>query len=326
MNLNKTQKRIIELLLLKKTASKKELALEMNLSQAALTLASRTLLEEGYILSEGKKSNGKAGRSEELLSLNPDYGYFLGVDAKKSSITFSEMDFAGNLVSLKRFTLDCELLDYIAKEAMMKNILGMSVTYRKSLEPSQNEGLVMKLEQFNIPHISFVNNVEALANVYHFLHEEDKNFLLVKYGPGLGSCIYVNGEPIIRKNGTRSEIGHGYLSNGSKIEDVVAFDTLLGKDIDEQEGAVDLFDNKEKLSSALSVIALTLLDADALLALDKIIFAGLLLTKNEVKEHLIKIILRYNEEFDTQKISPYPDYENLNKIKAALQSYLDWLK
>ncbi|MCR4698419.1 MAG: ROK family transcriptional regulator [Bacilli bacterium] len=326
MNLNKTQKRIIELLLLKKTASKKELALEMNLSQAALTLASRTLLEEGYILSEGKKSNGKAGRSEELLSLNPDYGCFLGVDAKKSSLTLTEMNFAGELVMARQYVEDTDLLDHIAKEAMMKNVLGMSVTYRKRLEPSQHEGLVMKLEQFNIPHISFVNNVEALANVYHFLHEEDKNFLLVKYGPGLGSCIYVNGEPIIRKNGTRSEIGHGYLSNGSKIEDVVSFETLLGKDIDEKDGAFELFHDKEKLSSALSIIALTLLDADALLALDKIIFAGMLLTRNEVKEHLMKIILRYNEEFDTQKISPYPDYENLNRIKTTLQSYLDWLK
>lgn len=322
MDLNKTQKRIIELLFLKRSASKKELSREMNLSQAALTLSSKPLMEEGYLFSEGKKSSGRAGRSEELLSLNPSYGYFLGVDVKKTSITLTEMNFAGNLLLEEKFHDDHAIYQRLKEETDAKKVLGLGVTYRKNLFPFQYEGLISKLDNLPIPHIFFVNNVEALASSYHFLHQEEKNFLLIKYGPGLGSCIYVNGEPIKRQNGTRSEIGHAYLSNGSKLEDVVSFDTLLGKTVEEAEGAEELFQNKEKLSIALSTIALSLLDADALLALDQIVFAGVLLSKQEVIGRILQLILQYNPEFNINKISVYPDYAVNNSKKATLHSFI----
>lgn len=325
MNLNKTQKRIIELLFLKKTASKKELANEMSLSQAALTLSSKPLVEEGFILVEGKKTNGRAGRNEELLSLNPNYGCFLGVDAKTTSITVTEMDFAGNLILDAKLFNDQEVLSCVEKECKKKNILGLNVTYRKNLSPDQHQTLIQKLNTLSIPQIHFINNVDALANVYYFLHQEEKNFLLVKYGPGLGSCIYVNGKPIMGKNGARSEIGHAYLFNGKKLEDVISFSALLHKEVDEIEGAEALYQDKEKLSIALNSLSLCLLDSDALLALDRIIFAGVLLSKQSVVEQISENIKNYEKDFPLEKISLYPDYSLLTKKKASLQAFMDWL-
>ena len=52
------------------------------------------------------------------------------------------------------------------------------------------------------------------------------------------------------KNGARSEIGHAYLFNGKKLEDVISFSALLHKEVDEIEGAEALYQDKEKLSIA----------------------------------------------------------------------------
>ncbi len=325
MNLNKTQKRIISLLFLNKAASKKQLALQMNLSQAALTLSSKPLADKGILSLEGKKATGKVGRNEELLSLNKDYGYFLGVDAKPTSFTLTEMDLSGNLLLEEKFFTDNELFSRIKKIVDEKNILGVCVTYRKQLSSLQQQKLFDLLLPLKIPNISFVNNVSALANIYSFLHEEEPNFLLIKYGPGLGSCIYANGSPIMEKNGSRSEIGHAYLTNGKRLEDIVSFRTLLGKDVDESEGAEILFEKKDKLDTAIKNIALCLVDADALLALNRIVFAGILLSNQTVNKQILSEIKKYEKDFPVEKILTYPNYSLINKKKSCLQALLNWI-
>ncbi|MCR5490889.1 MAG: hypothetical protein K6F32_02035 [Bacilli bacterium] len=311
------------MLLKKGAASKKELSFEMGLSQAALTISARPLIENGVIQIEGKKGNGKAGRKEEMLSLNPNYGYYLGCDIKETSITVSTMDFAGHLTFEKKCRTGDEAILVI--ETLIKDgaPLGVGAIHRKSKASEKASEFIARLSALPIPAPRKVNNVESLAAIYRFYHEEATNFLLIKYGPGVGSCIYANGAPILRSNGVKSEIGHAFLSDGRRLEDAVSFSSLLHEDIEEREGAELIYRDEKLLNAALQGLALAIVDADALLALDKIVFAGILLSKEDIKEKIGKMVLAYDPSFDVSKISIYPDYEEKNREKACLEVMLE---
>lgn len=323
MNFNKSQNKIIRLLLRKGSASKKELSFALSLTAPALSIFTKPMIEEGLIVSTGKKGNGKAGRKEELLSLNPDYGYFLGCDFKARYAIVSKMDLSGKLLYESRYYDIEEAYKYIKSEIEAKKPLGIAFIHRKRELRLDARDLKARVSNLYEGSCSSANNVETLGRIYHFYHEDEPNFLLIKYGPGLGSCIYVNNAPIVRKNGTQSEIGHAFLMDGTTLEERVSFSTLLGKDIEEKEGAPLIYQDKEVLSKVIESISLALIDADALLALDKIIFAGILLSKEDVKEMVKTQTLAYNHYFPTDKISVYPDYERINASKACLEAFFN---
>ncbi len=293
----------------------------MGLTAPALSIFTKPMIEEGLIVIEGKKGNGKAGRKEEMLSLSPNYGYFLGCDFKPRYVIVTKMDLSGTLLFEKRYVDLDGAYNCLKAEIEKKRPLGIAFIHRKSVLRNDALELKLKLSELYDEVYSSANNVETLGNIYHYYHEDEPNFLLIKYGPGLGSCIYVNNAPIVRKNGVLSEIGHAFLMDGTTLEDRVSFSTLLNKEIEEKEGAPLVYQDKEMLSKVIESISLALMDADALLALDKIIFAGILLSKSDVLEMIRKQILSYDPSFQTDKISIYPDYERLNSSKACLEAF-----
>ena len=258
-----------------------------------------------------------------MLRLNPDYGYFLGCVIKESSITFSTMDFSGHLTYERKCQPPDEALGVIA--ALIKDTppLSCSAIYRKNKPSAKATAFIEKLEGLPIPHPFRANNVETLARVYHFYHESEANFVLVKYGPGVGSSIYVNGAPILRKNGTQSEIGHTLLPNGKTLEAEIAFSSLLYEGIEEKEGAELICKDKAMLEKAEECLASALVNSDALLAFDRIIFAGILLSKHSVIEEIKEKIKANDSDFDLSKIAEYPHYDELNSKIACLLAFLN---
>lgn len=317
---NKSQNRILTALLQKGEASKKELSFEMGLTPAALSIFARPLIENGLIRIEGKKGSGKAGRKEEMLRLNGDYGYFLGCDVKQRSITITTMDFAGNLDFERKCQSIDEASDIINAIVAKQMPLSVAITHRKSRRDARIDELLSHIAL--IPPPILANNVETLAEIYSFKHPEQSNFLLVKYGPGVGSAIYVNGAPILRKNGTQSEIGHAFLHDGHRLEEDISFSALLNKEIEEREGAEIIYGHRAMLDKAEGELALALVNADALLALDKIVFAGILLSKDDVRKEIASLINELDPSFDIAKIEPYPDYDETNRAKACLLAFL----
>src|SRR3712207_8277408 len=53
----------------------------------------------GYVIEYGKLETGE-GRRPNLYGLNPDSGYFIGVDIKQKSLNIGLMNFRGDLVDL----------------------------------------------------------------------------------------------------------------------------------------------------------------------------------------------------------------------------------
>lgn len=320
MNLTTTQKKLIKIIFVNGSSSRSLLANDLSLTNAALTLSLKPLLEENIILEE-KSLETKVGRKQVNLTLNPEYGYFFGIDVRKHNIYYSMMNFKGEIVSYSSNKI-ISLKDFVSP--FLDKILGTGITLRGQISedilnkkyPSLEEEL--KLVKGNK---YIFNNVDALADIYSLYHNEDKNFLLVKYGPGVGSSIYVHGKSL----GNKSELGHTYY-NDKTVEENISYLTLLGKELEENEGNELILNDEFKLNKVLHILSFSLCNADSLLSLQKIILSGALLSNEEVKEKLNKELKKIESDFDTSKICIYPNYNEINIKKSSLGAFNEIFK
>lgn len=317
MELTKTQKTIIRILLAEKSSNRSGLAEKLSLTNAALTLALKTLLSEGMITEKRENNSQKVGRKVLNIALNPDYGSFLSVDIKKNHSYFYEVDFSGNIKE-KVDDRNVSFHDFLSSRK--KNILGIGVVVRGDASLStlkkRHPDLIKELDESNIPYFIF-NNVDCLADIYFLSNHSDKNFLLLKYGPGVGSSLYVNGKPL----GAASELGHTYY-NGKMVESVISYSSLLGEEMDEKDATNLIQKDEDKLNAILEALSFVVCNADALLSFQKIILSGELLSLKEIEDGLKGKILSLNPDFDVNKISDYPDYKDKNEIKGALGAFI----
>ena len=321
MKLNLTQNRIIRLLFLKGSLSRKSLASALSLSKAALTFATKELLEEGLLVSVGEKeSEGKVGRREEMLELNPEYGHLLGLDIRLHNFYFSLTDFQGanpTFLVAKTEKEATRILESVRKKGP---IIAFSILMRG--EASQERlserfpSLAKALAELPCP-ISIQNNVAALARIYAFYHEENQNFLLVKYGPGLGSAIYVNGSLL----GSASELGHAYVGN-KPLEEQISFAVLLGEELEEKEGAERLLNDESLLTEAMGKLSYGLYNATELLHLEKIVLSGALLSHKQPRELLLQKLQSIEGGSLLPEIIKYPSYASINEIKGSIAAFL----
>lgn len=313
-SLTDTQKTIIRILFVEKESSRSLLANKLSLTNAALTLTLKPLLEN-KIIKETKVESQKIGRKQLKLSLNKDYGYFLGIDIKKHHRNFYLMDMDGSSV------VHDDLNDVSLREKIkpyQDHILAIGVTVRGQATIDHFKKMYPDIYQdilyINRPYYIF-NNVDCLADIYHLYHMESKNFLLVKYGPGVGSSIYVNSKPM----GNLSEFGHMYFKNDT-IENTISYQAILHKDLEEIDATSLLLNSDENIKKILEVLSFGLINADALLSLQKIILSGALLSNENIKDKLIEELKKINPLFHIDKISLYPDYEIFNNKKSAINA------
>lgn len=320
INFTETQKSIIRILFVEKESSRSLLAKKLSLTNAALTLSMKPLLESKIVI-ESKIDQQRVGRKELKLKLNPNYGYFLGVDIRIHHVYFSLMDIAGNLIDFK---CDKDMSFYDFYSNVSGKILAIGVTNRgpiyKEAVAQRFPELSKEIDSLDLPKYLF-NNVDCLGNIYSLNHPDDKNFLLVKYGPGVGSSIYVFGKQLT----TLSELGHIFYKD-KRLEEVISYSAVLGKEVEEAEANELIYNDKEKVDYILHVIAFGLLNADALLSLQKIILSGYILSKESSKEKLNEEIKKLDKNFDISKLTLYPDYDETNKKKSSIGAFIKYFE
>lgn len=76
---------ILRLFAMKGNSSISDISKEMNLSVPTITKFIMELIEEGYVLDFGKQDTS-GGRKPNIYGLNPDAGFFIGVNIKKTLI------------------------------------------------------------------------------------------------------------------------------------------------------------------------------------------------------------------------------------------------
>lgn len=209
-----------------------ELAKELNLSIPTVTKLVNEMVEDG-ILNDYGKSDSKTGRKPSTYGLNPQSGYFLGIDIKRHHINIGVCNFNGEIVKqdfdipyteqnspLEELTEICNIakdfIDSIDKSKILNacvNIGGRvnpTTGYSYSLFNISETPLTEIIsEKLNIP-VCIENDTRSMTygeSIRGSINGE-KNILYVNLGWGLGLGMIINGELYEGKSGFAGELGH----------------------------------------------------------------------------------------------------------------------
>lgn len=232
------KKNILNYFVINGNATIQELAKVVALSVPTVTKAVGELLNMGYVNEYGKQETSE-GRHPVLYGLNPDSGYFVGVEIKDGMVNIGLANFRGDLIDIDEEhpcridnTMESmeELCDvvkgFIERSGVNKekliNVLfciggrvnsesGYShTTYNFTEEP-----LTTVLSNIlNYP-VAIENDSRAVAYAEYMngaVHGE-KNVLVINASMGLGLGIIIDGKLYNGRSGFAGEIGHMHLFN-----------------------------------------------------------------------------------------------------------------
>lgn len=206
---------------------------QLGISVPTITKLISELISEGFLQDEGKIGTS-GGRRPIIYGLNPDAGYFVGVDVARHHFHMAVCNFRGEVV---HFIQDIEFV-LEASEESFKNmcilireevtgigvhwdkILGVGVSLSGRVNPEKGYSLTYFVsedipltaaftKELGVP-VSIENDSRAMTyGEYMSLGKDnDKNFIFINLGWGLGMGMILDGHLYYGKSGFSGEIGH----------------------------------------------------------------------------------------------------------------------
>lgn len=210
-----------------------DLAKELVLSVPTVTKFISEMCEEGYINDYGKLETS-GGRYPSLYGLNPESGYFIGVDIKKFAINIGLINFKGDMVELKMnipFKSEntsealeelCKLILQFIKKVDIDNdkILNININVSGRVNPESG----YSFSQFNFEErplaevltekigfrVTIDNDTRAMTYGEYMKGcvKGEKDIIFVNVSWGLGIGIIIDGKIYTGKSGFSGEFGH----------------------------------------------------------------------------------------------------------------------
>ena len=210
-----------------------DLAKELDLSVPTVTKFISEMCEEGYINDYGKLETS-GGRYPSLYGLNPESGYFIGVDIKKFAINIGLINFKGDMVELKKnipFKSEntsealeelCKLILQFIKKVDIDNdkILNININVSGRVNPESG----YSFSQFNFEErpladvlserlgytVTIDNDTRAMTYGEYMQGcvKGEKDIIFVNVSWGLGIGIIIDGKIYKGKSGFSGEFGH----------------------------------------------------------------------------------------------------------------------
>ncbi|MPM36185.1 Protein mlc [bioreactor metagenome] len=210
-----------------------DLSREMDLSVPTITKLISEMCEDGYINDYGKLETS-GGRHPSLYGLNPESGYFVGVDIKHFAINIGLINFKGDMVELKmdipylfensKEGLDklCQLISnfILNAEVDADKILNINVNVSGRVNPESG----FSFSQFNFEErpladilsekigypVTIDNDTRAMTYGEYMQGsvKGEKDIIFVNVSWGLGIGIIIDGKIYKGKSGFSGEFGH----------------------------------------------------------------------------------------------------------------------
>ncbi|EPH16365.1 ROK family transcriptional regulator [Hoylesella oralis] len=225
--------KIIEYIILNGNSTNTDLSKELNLSVPTVSKIINEMCEDSFVIEYGKLETTE-GRKPNLYGLNPDSGYFIGVDIKQNTVNIGQMNFRGDLVELSmdepyRFQNTPEALDElcvhiqhfidnlnIAREKILDiniNISGRvnpDTGYSYSLFNFSEVPLTKLLSDKIGCQVTIDNDTRAMTFGEYMKGcvKGEKDILFVNLSWGLGLGIVIDGNLYKGKSGFSGEFGH----------------------------------------------------------------------------------------------------------------------
>lgn len=225
---------IMHLLWKKGALSRVELAKKLGLAAKTVTNLTREMLAKDLIKPAGYRSSS-GGRRQELLELNPDYKYGLGIYLGGRYLEGAIVDLNGKVSIYKKIPVDIResqssLLNKIKQltgefiiQTKMSKLFGIGFVFHGILDINGEtiissailpnlKGVKIKnffRENFSIPiEVETSSRAIALAEKWFGAARNIDSFILLELGVGIGNTIMDKGEIFYGASGHAGEIGH----------------------------------------------------------------------------------------------------------------------
>lgn len=227
------KKRIITHYIYNGSSTITDLSKELDLSVPTVTKFITEMCEEGYINDYGKLETS-GGRHPSLYGLNPESGYFIGVDIKKFAINIALINFKGDMLELKmnipyKFDNTPEALEELCKliknfirktEINVEKIMNICINISGRVNPESGYSFSMfnfsekplaevLTEKIGKP-VCIDNDTRAMTYGEYMKGcvTGEKNIIFINISWGLGIGIIIDGKIYTGKSGFSGEFGH----------------------------------------------------------------------------------------------------------------------
>ena len=215
---------------------------QINTSVPTVTKLIGELVDEGFMIELGK-SGTSGGRRPSIYGLNPEAGYFIGLDIRHTHASVAVTDFKGGLICFEDnipfileideaciHTISKNIRDFFVRHDLEWNrVLGMGISVAGRVNPKTGysnlysfdpERPINKIlsEDLDIP-VVIENDSRAMTYGEYLsgVVKKEKNVLFVNVSWGLGMGMILDGRLYYGTSGYSGEFGHFPLLNNDQI-------------------------------------------------------------------------------------------------------------
>lgn len=357
--LNTPTKRGVLLNLIKnKYSTRVELAKQLEVTTAAMTNISKELIDNDILVESGEIQDGKVGRRQKRLTLSSSAFYSIGLEITLNDARLIFINAKLSIIFEKTWSFEIfdenvlnsiiEVINKVCLKIDRSKILGVGLLLQGAVKNGGSismpiKDIKQKLE-FSINQEVFIcNNIRGLAIVESFLEKSTDNFLLVKYGPGIGGVISVNGNVLEGKHNKAGEIGHIEWNPNSKqtcpichkrgcLESEIHFRNLNSPiPYTNENNSVNkkkeiLKSNRELLKKYIYELGKAISYAVELIDPDSLIIAGLVFTDDSMFKYLTDVVTKFSNSICEDDIRRINNYEKKSSKASAIVVLSEKLK
>lgn len=349
--------------------SRKDIAQCVNLTSAAVTQLTTEMIDEGIIVEKGEMSEtGRVGRKKILVGINYNCKIICSITIEKYSTWITLANIKGEVIDsntvvtnseiepeqyLTELTVECQkLLD--KNEISLEQLLGIGVSLRGVVNKQTGISYsaydiweetvdVKKIIQSHIrTNVIVENNMKAFAQgeIIYGLGKQYQKLLFLKWYPGVGSAIVIDGEVYNNDSNNVPEIGHCVVQTDGErctcgragcLETVASMTSIINaitriysktstpimykktngdsrlihdalmKDITSNQIELDLY-VKEIILKAANMVARTIVNANTMLATDKVVIYGDIFQNDMIKQMFLEYCKKYDPAYDEEYI------------------------
>ena len=215
---------------------------QINTSVPTVTKLIGELMDEGFMIELGK-SGTSGGRRPSIYGLNPEAGYFIGLDIRHTHASIAVTDFKGGLVCFEDnipfileideaclHTISKNIRDFFVEHDLDWNrVLGMGISVAGRVNPKTGYSNLYSFdpdrpinrilfEDLDIP-VVIENDSRAMTYGEYLsgVVKKEKNVLFVNVSWGLGMGMILDGRLYYGTSGFSGEFGHFPLLDNDQI-------------------------------------------------------------------------------------------------------------
>ena len=215
---------------------------QINTSVPTVTKLIGEVMDEGFMIELGK-SGTSGGRRPSIYGLNPEAGYFIGLDIRHTHASVAVTDFKGNLVCYQDdipfileideaclHTISKNIRDFFVEHDLDWNrVLGMGISVAGRVNPKTGYSNLYSFdpdrpinkilsEDLDIP-VVIENDSRAMTYGEYLsgVVKKEKNVLFVNVSWGLGMGMILDGRLYYGTSGYSGEFGHFPLLDNDQI-------------------------------------------------------------------------------------------------------------